>query len=75
MTEQRVIDAINSHGDDLKTISCILAGLLQQLRESQGAEGVEAARQFAVTVAQQMGQGGPTAPDIDRINLTFNQHK
>ncbi|MBA6096330.1 hypothetical protein N5J66_05870 [Pseudomonas juntendi] len=75
MTEQRVIDAINSHGDDIKTISCIIAGLLQQLRESQGAEGIESARQFALAVAQQMGQGGATAPDVDRINLVFNQHK
>jgi hypothetical protein len=75
MTDQRIIDAINSHGSDIKNISCILAGLLQQLRESQGAEGIEAARLFAVTVAQEMGQGGPTSPDIDHISRVFNQHK
>lgn|GEM_PF-2614322 len=75
MTDQRVIEVINSHGNDIKDISCVIAGLLHQLRAAQGPEGVEAARQFAVSVAHQMSGSGPTAPDITRINHVFNQHK
>lgn len=75
MTDQRVIDAINSHGNDIKDISCVIAGLLHQLRASQGSEGIEAARLFAVSIAQQMPKSGPTTPDINRINNVFNQHK
>jgi hypothetical protein len=75
MTDQRLIDAINSHATDIQNISCILAGLLQQLRETQGVEGIEAARLFAVSVAKQMPQGGLIAPDIDHISRVFNQHK
>lgn len=75
MTDQRIINAINAHGNDLQTISCIIAGLLQQLKAAQGVEGVEAARAFAISVADSMPKGGPTAPDVDRINHVFNQHK
>lgn len=75
MTEQRVIDAINSHATDIKNISCIIAGLLQQLRESQGVEGIEAARLFAIKAAHDMTPDGINSPDIDLITRVFNQHK
>lgn len=75
MTEQRVIDAINSHGSDIQNISCILAGLLQQLRESQGAEGIERAKAFAIEVAKSRSSHGPTKPDIAHISQVFDQHK
>lgn len=75
MTDQRIINAINSHGNDLQTISCIIAGLLEQLKAAQGAEGIESARAFAVSVAESMPKGGPTTPDVARINHVFNQHK
>ncbi|MFG0323713.1 hypothetical protein ACF8EF_15450 [Pseudomonas sp. zjy_15] len=75
MTDQRVIDAINAHGNDLQTISCVLAGLLQQLKASQGTAAVEAAKAVAIEVAKSMPQHGPTKPDIDRITRVFDQHR
>ena len=73
--EQKIIDAINSHGADILTISCILAGLIEQLKQSQGTEGLESARVFALEVAKTMPSIGPTRPDIARISVVFNQHK
>jgi hypothetical protein len=73
--EQRLIDVINSHGGDITTISCILAGLISQLRATQGPEGIEAARVFALEVAKTMPSTGPSRPDTNRISAVFNQHK
>jgi hypothetical protein len=73
--DQKIIDAINSHGGDILTISCIIAGLIEQLKQAQGSEGVEAARLFALEVAKTMPSNGPTRPDITRISNVFNQHK
>ncbi|MBI6621639.1 hypothetical protein YA0783_25455 [Pseudomonas corrugata] len=75
LNEQKIIDAINSHGGDILTISCVLAGLINQLRAGQGPEGVEAARLFALEVAKTMPSTGPTRPDTARISAVFNQHK
>lgn len=75
LNDQKIIDAINSHGGDILTISCILAGLIEQLKKSQGIEGIEAARLFALEVAKTMPSNGPTRPDTARISNVFNQHK
>ena len=75
MTDQRIIDAINSHGSDIKNISCILAGLLHQLKETQGTEGVEKAKAFALEVAKSFSAAGPAAPNTSHISRVFDQHK
>ncbi len=75
LSEQKIIDAINSHGSDILNISCILGGLIAQLKKSQGPEGLEAARVFAVDIAKSYPAGGPTRPDAGRISEVFNQHK
>lgn len=73
--EQQLIEVVNSHGSDILTISCILGGLVNQLKAIQGAEGIEAARLFALEVAKAMPSFGPTRPNTDRISDVFNQHK
>ncbi|SOP98610.1 hypothetical protein [Pseudomonas syringae] len=75
LDENKLVEVVNSHGSDILTISCVLAGLIQQLKASQGAEGIEAARLFALEVAKTMPIFGPTRPNTDRISATFNQHK
>ncbi|WP_229999528.1 hypothetical protein [Pseudomonas carnis] len=75
INDQKIIEAINSHGSDILNISCILSGLIEQLKKSQGPEGVEAARDYAVTMAKSFPAGGPTRPDAERISGVFNQHK
>ncbi|WP_421523059.1 hypothetical protein [Pseudomonas yamanorum] len=75
INDQKIIEAINSHGSDILTISCIVSGLIEQLKQSQGPEGVEAARVFAVDMAKSFPAAGPTRPDAGRISDVFNQHK
>lgn len=75
MTDPRIIDAINSHATDIQNISCILGGLLQQLRETQGVEGLDRAKEFAVQAANSLSKAGTVGPDVAHISRVFDQHR
>ncbi|TFF38136.1 hypothetical protein [Pseudomonas sp. RIT623] len=75
MTDPRIIDAINSHAADIQNISCILGGLLQQLRDTQGVEGLDRAKDFAIQAAKSLSKPGAVSPDIAHITKVFDQHR
>ena len=60
---QQLIDAVNAHGADLQNLNCVIAGLVHQLAATQGKEGLEGARKFALQVAEAI-------PKMDQFGLT-----
>lgn len=73
--EQEIIDALNAHGADLLNINCVLSGLAHQLSATQGPEGIEAARQYALKIAEAIPKSGPVRPNPKMISDFFNGHK
>lgn len=71
---QKLIDAVNAHGSDLKNLNCVISGLVDQLSASQGKEGLETARVFALRVAEAMPKNGPVRPNPKRISEFFSDH-
>ncbi|PAA31407.1 MULTISPECIES: hypothetical protein [Pseudomonas] len=71
---QKLIDAVNAHGSDLQNLNCVISGLVHQLSASQGKEGLETARVFALRVAEAMPKNGPVRPNPKRISEFFSDH-
>ena len=71
---QKLIDAVNAHGSDLQNLNCVISGLVQQLATAQGKEGLEAARVFALKVAEAMPKIGPVRPNPKAISEFFSEH-
>lgn len=71
---QKLVDAVNAHGSDLQNLNCVISGLVHQLSASQGKEGLEAARVFALRVAEAMPKNGPVRPNPKKISEFFNDH-
>ena len=71
---QKLIDAVNAHGSDLQNLNCVISGLVHQLSVSQGKEGLETARVFALRVAEAMPKNGPVRPNPKRISEFFSDH-
>ncbi len=71
---QKLIDAVNAHGADLQNINCILSGLVHQLAATQGKEGLESARKFALQVAEGIPKNGPVRPNPKAISEFFSEH-
>lgn len=72
---QKIIDAINGHGADLQNLNCILSGLASQLSSVAGKDGIEAARLFALKIAEEIPKNGPIRPNPKLISDFFNGHK
>lgn len=71
---QKLIDAVNAHGSDLQNLNCVISGLVHQLSAAQGKEGLEAARLFALRVAEAMPKNGPVRPNPKAISEFFSDH-
>lgn len=71
---QKLVDAVNAHGSDLQNLNCVISGLVHQLSASQGKEGLEAARVFALRVAEAMPKNGPVRPNPKKISEFFNDN-
>ncbi|MBH3412714.1 hypothetical protein [Pseudomonas putida] len=71
---QQLVDAVNAHGADLQNLNCIIAGLVHQLAATQGKEGLEGARKFALQVAEGMPKNGPVRPNPKAISEFFSEH-
>lgn len=71
---QKLIDAVNAHGSDLQNLNCVISGLVHQLFAAQGKEGIEAARLFALRVAEAMPKNGPVRPNPKAISELFSDH-
>jgi len=71
---QKLTDAVNAHGSDLQNLTCVLSGLVHQLSASQGKEGLEAARIFALKIAEAIPKNGPVRPNPKRISEFFSDH-
>ena len=72
--ETNIQDVLNYKGSSLLNLNCILSGLANQLRETQGASAIEAAQAYAVELAK-THPAGPVKPDIASITKFFNDHK
>lgn len=71
---QKLIDAVNAHGSDLQNLNCVISVLVHQLSASQGKEGLETARVFALRVAEAMPKNSPVRPNPKRISEFFSDH-
>jgi hypothetical protein len=72
---KQLIDAVNAHGSDLQNLNCVIAGLASQLASVAGKDGIEAARVFALQVAEGMPKNGPVRPNAKTISDFFTGHK
>ena len=73
--QNKLIEAINSHGDDILTISSILHGLVMQLKKTQGNAGLDEALGHAMEMAHSYNANGITKPNLERIKAVFEQPK
>jgi len=71
---QQLTDAVNAHGADLQNLTCVISGLVHQLAAAQGDAGLEAARQFALRVAEAIPKNGPVRPNPKKISEFFSKH-
>ncbi|WP_155736120.1 hypothetical protein [Pseudomonas chlororaphis] len=61
---------LNAHGSDVSTIYCVITALIQQLKETQGEEVVEAAFKKAMANAsgpRPMNSAAPSGGNIRRL--------
>ncbi|WP_146021770.1 MULTISPECIES: hypothetical protein [unclassified Pseudomonas] len=72
--DTNIQEILNYTGSSLLTLNCILSGLANQLKETQGAGAVEAAQAYAVELAK-THPSGAVAPDVTAINSFFSHHK
>jgi hypothetical protein len=72
--ETNIQDILNYTGSSLLNLNCILSGLANQLKETQGTSAIEAAQAYAVELAK-THPAGPVKPDVAAIAKFFNDHK
>ncbi|MGH8387241.1 MAG: hypothetical protein ACRESJ_17405 [Pseudomonas sp.] len=70
-----VQDILDHTGSSLITLNCIVAGLANQLKTTQGTAAVEAAQAHALEVAKAYSTADGVAPDMKLITDFFNAHK
>ncbi|NWC06583.1 hypothetical protein [Pseudomonas sp. G1002] len=72
---QRLVEAVNAHGSDIQNLNCVISGLVHQLAQTQGNEGLDAAQKYALRVAESMPKNLVIKPNPQAISDLFNGHK
>lgn len=75
VNEQELIRVINSHAKDISTLHCVIYGLLKQLRDQQGEEGLEAAKTYALEAANMRRPFDTVSPSKEMIRNAFDAAK
>ena len=74
INETEIQRILNYTGSSLLNLHCILSGLSNQIKETQGTQAIEAAQDYAITLAK-THPGGPVKPDVAAITKFFKEHK
>ncbi|WP_162803821.1 hypothetical protein [Pseudomonas fluorescens] len=72
---QQLVDAVNAHGSDIQSLNCVISGLVHQLAKTQGNPSLDAARDYAIRVAENMPKNSLVKPNPQAIRDLFNGHK